>query len=655
MPSLRLRRFLPTRPPLRGELDGPESTVVDRGHVVFRGWALVGSQTPTGVDVVVNHGRQRISAGLDHDRPDVPLNLGEPSATTACGWTALVDLSSEPAGDLRVQIVATGTSGRQRIVADRLFALRGDGVSGRIEIPANGAILEGDLLLVRGWASSVDGLASIDIELDGNVLGQARLGLPRLDVHESSPGRYGPACGFEFRGSVTSPTERDARQLVVSIVDQRHERARLGALEIAVAGSRLSAAEEESADRLRDLTARAIQRSVGGDRSPRRDVLVFTHSLALGGGELYLQDLLRGMLRELERCTLVTPAFGPLGPELESLGVDVVVRRTGIPHEIAAYEGAIRELALFISASGSSCVLLNTVTEWMAAEAAQRAGVPTIWAIHESFEPGDWLALNFDGAKVPPYIRSRFEAALRNASRLVFEATATRSMYTRIGVPEGAALTMPYGIDIDAIDTYAASFERDRARSRHDLPLDATVLLSMGVFQERKSQAWLVQAFESISKVHPHAVLVLVGDHPSPYSQGVHDVINALGLSERVRTVPITADVWEWYALADILVSTSDVESLPRSMLEAMALGCPVLASAAHGIPELITDGETGWLMRPRDNTALVAGLHRVLRLDAEQRRSISEAAREQVAASYRTEQFAAAYLRLIDELEAGS
>ena len=51
--------------------------------------------------------------------------------------------------------------------------------------------------------------------------------------------------------------------------------------------------------------------------------------------------------------------------------------------------------------------------------------------------------------------------------------------------------------------------------------------------------------------------------------------------------------------MSDLLVCASDVESLPRTVLEAMAWELPVLATAVYGLPELIEDGETGWLCRP--------------------------------------------------------
>ena len=71
------------------------------------------------------------------------------------------------------------------------------------------------------------------------------------------------------------------------------------------------------------------------------------------------------------------------------------------------------------------------------------------------------------------------------------------------------------------------------------------------------------------------------------------------------RVVPVVKDTYQWYAVADLFVLPSDLESLPRSVLEAMAFGVPVAAARAFGLPELIDDGRTGYLCEPRDLVAL--------------------------------------------------
>ncbi len=645
-------RFFRFASPLRGSLDAPAAAQLNHSEVEFSGWALAGSKPPNQVELVVN-GRDPRPARIGGDRPDVGEALGIPGGGRGCGWVALVDLSGEPPGDVRVQVVAVDRWAKRRMIADRLFMLSGDGMVGYIDAPTYGQEIVGDLLVVTGWSWSAAGVAAVEIDLDGTPLGRARLGLPRPDVRAQNPARFGGATGWEYRG-VAPGASRSGRHLVsATVTDLRGVRSRLGSVRVMFTQRSVTVAEQAGAERWQRRTDDALQK-VSTTGPDHRNVLVFTHSLSLGGGQLYLQDLLRGLIPQLGYCRLVSPTAGVLAEELEQLGADVVIGGLPMPADVVTYEGAVFQLAMLIKASGCTSVLLNTVGQWAAADAAQRAGVPTIWSIHESYELSDWLNINYGGRPADPYIRGRLDAALINTSRLIFEAEATRELYVRSGVPRRVTRVVPYGVDVDAIDAWAEKFDREEVRRRHGLPADAVVLLCVGVYEERKGQAWLTEAFQKVAAVHTKAVLVLVGSHPSLYSTTVEETILASGLGQRVRTVPITPDIWDWYAVADVLVSCSDVESLPRSMLEAMAFGRSVLACAAWGIPELITEGETGWLVRPKDMAALIAGLHRVLSLDMTERERVGRAARDLVRKAHRAGGYVASYLEMIDELEKG-
>ncbi len=636
-------------PGVRGFLDSPAEAVLYRAPVLFQGWALAGSATPASVSVVING--LRTSAEVGAIRPDVPIRLTEPTVTTACGWTASVDLSRVPLGDLTVQVVVAAPGMPERVVCERLFALRGDEVQGFIDLPIDGTVVRGNVLTIRGWAHTVAGVARVDVYVDGENVGPARLGLTSRHAHAHDPTRFGIAGGWSLR-FVLGTGPPGPRDIAVTVTDLRSHTTRLGGAKVCVQWQELSESDFILIGELQARTRLALESIPAGGTGTRRCILVFAHSLAIGGAELYLQELLRGIVPSLSTCTVISAYGGILAKELEDLGVDVCVNPRVVPTDIAGYEGAIRELAAFLGASGCTSVLLNTIGLWFVADAAQRVGIPTVWAVHESFEIADWLDLNYGGNEVPAYVRARMDFAIRGTSKMVFESEATRSMYIAAGVPASVTETVPYGVDVDAIAAYAAGRDRASDRTTHDLPIDATILLCMGVFQERKGQLWLVEAFGELLDVHPETMLVLVGDHPAPYPECVHDLIRKKGMEDRVRTVPITPEAWVWYSMADVLISASDVESLPRSMLEAMAFGCPVLAASVHGIPELITDGETGWLMLPRDTRALIAGMHRVLGLTDQTRQAVGAAGRDLVREKHRAGGYVRTYIELIDEVE---
>jgi glycosyltransferase involved in cell wall biosynthesis len=131
-----------------------------------------------------------------------------------------------------------------------------------------------------------------------------------------------------------------------------------------------------------------------------------------------------------------------------------------------------------------------------------------------------------------------------------------------------------------------------------------------------------------------------VGGRDDVESRTLEQYIESAGLTDRVKLIPITPDVQPWYGLADFLVCASDLESLPRTVLEAMAWETPVLATDVFGVSELIVDGETGWLCEPRDLDSLSTGLDRMLRSAPEQRQVIGSASRSLVEDRHRLDRY---------------
>jgi D-inositol-3-phosphate glycosyltransferase len=118
--------------------------------------------------------------------------------------------------------------------------------------------------------------------------------------------------------------------------------------------------------------------------------------------------------------------------------------------------------------------------------------------------------------------------------------------------------------------------------------------------------------------------------------------------------VPKTEEVQRWYGVADLLVCASDIESLPLTVLEAMAWELPVLATRVFGLPELIEDGRNGWLCEPNDVAALAAGLDTALSDDVETRRRIGAAGREALAGRHRLDSYARQVAEIFDLAAAG-
>jgi glycosyltransferase involved in cell wall biosynthesis len=334
-------------------------------------------------------------------------------------------------------------------------------------------------------------------------------------------------------------------------------------------------------------------------------------------------------------CSVVTLQDGPLRTHLEALGIPVHVTDPCPVTSLGRYESSVAALLAWAAPQRFDVALVNTLFAFQGADIAERLGIPVVWAVHESFDLPLFWSTAYPPGTVDPYVPTRMEEALEAAGAIVFEAEATRQQYVQHADPE-RLITMPYGIELSAI---AAA--RRHAGTRRSLGLreDARVLLCLGTVEPRKGQAMLVEAFASVADRHPDAVLALVGeldaDWCAPYARGVHDFIARNGLAGRVRVLPVVSDSYPWHLAADLHVCASDIESLPRSLLEAMAFEVPVVSTRVYGVPEVIEDGVSGYLCETRDAAGIAAALDRALCASPDELGRVAAAAAATVASRH--------------------
>jgi D-inositol-3-phosphate glycosyltransferase len=495
---------------------------------------------------------------------------------------------------------------------------------GRIDYPKPGVIFDEEIIPISGWVAFESGKPTARVEtwLGETLLGRARLCVPRADLIGFSDSPYASLAGFELTVDLDEFTEID-----------RSGKAEVWIVATATDGERfefesmpveLAAPSFES--KSISLPKPVLPASSRSDRGRR--TLVVTHQLNLGGAQLYLLDLLRGLLAVGSiDPTVVSSIDGPVRRDLEEMGIPVHVTSTFPTDGLASHLGRVEEIAAWAAPQEFEVAFVNTATSLAipGADVAERLGIPAVWAIHESFPPGIlW-------ADLKPKVRERAETVLGNAAGAVFEAAATQRMFEPL-VDSARCVTLPYGVDFEQIKREGESFDRATARRESGIPENAEVLLCVGTVEPRKAQIPLAQAFDLIADRHPNAHLVFVGGREDdPNSAALERFIESAQASERIELIPIIPNVQRWYGLADFLVCASDIESLPRTVLESMAWETPVLATSVFGLPELINDGETGWLCEPRDVSQLAAALDRMLNTTPAQRQEIGRAAKARV------------------------
>ncbi len=209
------------------------------------------------------------------------------------------------------------------------------------------------------------------------------------------------------------------------------------------------------------------------------------------------------------------------------------------------------------------------------------------------------------------------------------------------------------GIDLVGFDPGRVSAERIvKLASRWRLPDGMPVVILPGRLTRWKGQTVLIDAIAQMASRNFHCLLIGSDQGRSGYRQELQRHIDRRGVTEVVHIVDHCDDMPVAYMLADAVVSAStEPEAFGRVVVEAQAMGRPVIASDHGGPRETVRHGETGWLTPPGDATALAATLERVLALSPEERASLAEAAMAHVRRAYSIDEMCTRTLALYDEV----
>lgn len=196
---------------------------------------------------------------------------------------------------------------------------------------------------------------------------------------------------------------------------------------------------------------------------------------------------------------------------------------------------------------------------------------------------------------------------------------------------EGASperiVVIPNGV---AASDYQQSLTSVAVRQEFGLALGALTIGTVGRLTFQKGFDVLLEALARLP--HQDVQLVVIGTGEAEVALRAQTI--ALGLTERVCFAGYRHDVPRLLGAFDLYVQPSRFEGMPNAVLEAMAAGCPIVASAVDGIQELIEDGQEGWLAPPEDVKALVDAIDAALTgRDEARRRAIK--AQQRVASDF--------------------
>jgi glycosyltransferase involved in cell wall biosynthesis len=226
----------------------------------------------------------------------------------------------------------------------------------------------------------------------------------------------------------------------------------------------------------------------------------------------------------------------------------------------------------------------------------------------------------FRGKPRERLLRATRNRALRRASRVVVPSAYLRDFALGWGVSPDRLTVVP-----NPAPSLPALPEREAARAA--LRLNGFTLAAAGRLTRQKA---LTDALDAVARVDGVS-LVVAGDGPE--RAALERRVAEAGLGDRVRfDGPLARDqVLTLFRAADATLLTSSWENLPHSVVEALAVGTPVVATAVGGVPEVVRDGENGLLVAPGDVAAIARAIDRLAR-DERLRATLAAQATDSVA-----------------------
>jgi hypothetical protein len=329
------------------------------------------------------------------------------------GWCLFVDLGwlvDHDAVDLDITVWAS--PGIPPIHLDSIALRLGDEVApvqmfpdgfvGLLDLPVVDQPIGPDFAKVAGWLLNPTApTARVDVLLNGHHAGRARLGLDWPAVEAAYPVPHASLSGFEHLVDLSAlPTAESLvrLQVVARVIGGRPQ------VVLERTGARVRPRPHASSeDGWLQHRITSLRSSISRPPADRLNLVAFTHQLDLGGGQLWLSELLlrSGAGRHFP-CMVIAGSDGPLRTELEEQGITVHVTARSPVDDIQVYQARIIELSILVAAEGCNAALINTITSWVGADVTTRMGIPTVWAIHESLTPAAyWAQVSPNGQAVP--------------------------------------------------------------------------------------------------------------------------------------------------------------------------------------------------------------------------------------------------------------
>jgi glycosyltransferase involved in cell wall biosynthesis len=378
-------------------------------------------------------------------------------------------------------------------------------------------------------------------------------------------------------------------------------------------------------------------------------VIFYNHTGQVSGAERVMLMILSGIDRARFQASVICPAEGELTWLSEGIGVPVSnieslqARFTWRPDYLIKYLKSffrvILELRRMVVEAGPDLIHANTIRAGLVATTATiGTRIPVIWHLHDMLPHHPLSTLIRWFATLSP------RTGLLAISQAV--ARRFRGRLLRLLNACTKVQVIHNGINLKRFTPDPAASQR--VRLELGVGEEQFLIGIVGQITARKGQLELIRAFAKVARQLPTAMLAVVGaplfndDHE--YQKELKRTAENLGVAERVIFTGSRNDVQVMMQALDLLVLNSKVEPFGLVVLEAMACGAPVLATAVDGVPELICHGISGWLVPAGDEKELAKGLV-TLATDRKLRSNLVKEAKSNTVPKFSADK----YLRLVE------
>jgi glycosyltransferase involved in cell wall biosynthesis len=353
-------------------------------------------------------------------------------------------------------------------------------------------------------------------------------------------------------------------------------------------------------------------------------VLQVLPSLVTGGVERGTVEITQAIV-EAGAAALVASAGGPMAVAVKRMGGRHIALPLLSKNPISIWRNAAR-LASLIRAENVTLVHARSrAPAWAAWLACQRTGTHFVTTYHGVYREN------------LPFKR-RYNAIMAKGEIVIAASHYVAEVIQRQHAVDPARIrVIPRGVDPAVFDPDAVSGGRiARIAQTMRVPDGMLTVVMPGRLTAWKGQAVLLQAIARLSRRDVFCVLVGSDQGRTNYTQELEKISHSLGIGDRVRITGQIEDVPAALMLADVVVHASiQAEAFGRVVIEALAMGRPVIATNLGGPSEIVEHGATGWLTAPGDVDALVLALREALSLDSEARGALAGRARASVLRGY--------------------